>query len=431
MSDLTPPPHAEGPEKSILSSMLQHPETYVIRAKSEGLIPAMFYAPNHSRLFKIFVDWMDDGREIELIALTDWMMKRDLLDSMGGPSALSEIYTYAPSPAHFASHLAEVRECYAKRKAIQSAYTIIEKSMDGDCSAQDAISALSKGVDEVRLATAQKKAFSDAQEACARFFDVMRERSENGDLPGLSTGIHQLDAVGGGMRPGELWVICGETSAGKSVLSYQICNPALNEGKKVLIFTLEMGVDEVFSRLVSCRKRVSMKAITQPQNAGPNGGGLTKQQRQDIARGANDLKDRNLLITDEPNMSIDYVVSQCEIESENGEIALIVVDYIQLLESTRRQGESREQELSRISKQLKQLAKKMGCPVVTPAQLNDEGKLRESRAIGQDADVVLKIRDNGIKVAKFRNAARDQILPLQIVGEFQRFETIYEQPLVK
>lgn len=421
MNELTPP-HAEGPEKSILSTMLQRPETYVVRAKSEGLIPAMFYAPNHSKLYKIFTDFMDEGREIELVGLGDWLLKRDMMDSIGGPAALSEIYTYAPSPAHFSAHLAEVRDCYAKRKAIQAAYEIIEKSSDGHSSAQDAISALSKGVDEVRLATAQKKAFADAQEACERFFAVMRERAENGDIPGLSTGIHQIDAVGGGMRSGELWVICGETSAGKSVLSYQICNPSLNDGGKVLIFTLEMGIDEVFSRLVSCRKRVSMKAITQPQNAGPNGGGLTKQQRLDIANGARDLKERNLLITDEPNMSIDYVVSQCEIEAENGEISLIVVDYIQLLESTRRQGESREQELSRISKQLKQLAKKMKCPVITPAQLNDDGKLRESRAIGQDADVVLKITDAGIKVAKFRNAARDQILPLRLVGEFQRFE---------
>ena len=406
--------------------MLQRPETYLVRAKAEGLTPSMFYLTNHARLFEILLEWHEAGKTIELVGLGQDLLQSGQMEKIGGPSFLAEIYNYAPSPAHWPEHVQRVRDTYAKRKALRSAYSTIKAVLDGE-TAQDAIDSLSKGADEVRLATAQKKAFSDSKEACARFFEVMKERSENGDMPGLSTGIYQLDEVGGGMRPGELWVICGETSSGKSVLSYQICNPALNVGGKVLLFTLEMGVDEVFSRLVSCRASVSMKAITQPQSAGPDGGGLTVKQRKDITRGAKDLMETSLLITDEPNMSIDYVVSQCEIEQESGPIALVVVDYIQLLESTRRQGESREQELSRISKQLKQLAKKMKCPVITPAQLNDDGKLRESRAIGQDADVVLKISDAGIKVAKFRNAARDQLLPLGLVGQFQRFETIYEQ----
>jgi len=426
MNESKPLPHAEGPEKSILSSMLQNPKVYVTRAKAEGVIPSMFYATNHAKLFSIFVEWIDDGKDLNLISLAQYLIDKNLMDAIGGPGMIQEIYTYSPTAAHFASHLSEVRDAYARRQAIKVAKDAINEASRGGSCSQDALSALSRGVDAVRLATAQKKAFTDARGAFDRFIEMMRARSENGELAGLSTGINELDAIGGGMGSGELWVICGETSGGKSVLSLQACNPAIDAGKKVLIFTLEMGVEEVFSRLVSCRRRVSMKAIMQPQSAGPEGGGLTQKQRIEIMKGAKDLMGKNLLITDEPNMSIDYVVSQCEIESESGPVGLIVVDYIQLLESTRRQGESREQELSRISKQLKQLAKRMKCPVITPAQLNDDGKLRESRAIGQDADVVLKITDGGVKVAKFRNAARDQLLPLQLVGEFQRFETTYD-----
>lgn len=145
-----------------------------------------------------------------------------------------------------------------------------------------------------------------------------------------------------------------------------------------------------------------------------------------IKSGSALLAQSNMLIADEPNMTIDFICSQCEQMADRHKIGVIAIDYIQLVESHSRKGESREQELSRISKRMKQLAKKIKCPVISPAQLNDDGKLRESRAIGQDADVVLKITDKGIAVSKFRNAERDQLLPLTLSGKIQRFETSYE-----
>ena len=150
--------------------------------------------------------------------------------------------------------------------------------------------------------------------------------------------------------------------------------------------------------------------------------GISKGEGIKIRDNAKFLSQSNLLITDEANMTIDYICGQAEAEAESGDVDLVIVDYIQLIGGGPNRGESREQELSRISKRLKQLAKKLGCPVVTPAQLNDDGRLRESRAIGQDADVVLKINDKGINVDKFRNAPRFQTLPLALRGEFQRFE---------
>ena len=147
-----------------------------------------------------------------------------------------------------------------------------------------------------------------------------------------------------------------------------------------------------------------------------------------IKRSSEALRQSNLLISDQPNMSIDYVCAQAEMEAEMGGVDLLVVDYLQLLDGGRKTGDSQEQELATYSRRLKQLAKKLKCPVISPAQINDEGRLRGSRAIGHDADVVLKIQPDGVAVAKYRNAPKNDVLPLGLVGQFQRFETIQSKP---
>lgn len=419
MTDTTTPPHAEGPEKSILSSMLQTPDVYISRAKADGLVPSMFYSPANARLYRVLIEKHDAGEVVELVGLTEFLIKSNQLNSIGGPAAITEIYTFAPSPAHFAAHLETVRDRYASREALRMSEKVRDAALNGE-SAQDALTALSDATDTVRLATAQKRSFVNAKEALKKFLAVMNERVDAGDMAGLSTGIHQLDEIGGGMRSGEYWVICGETSAGKSALSYQITLPAIDAGLRVLVFTLEMGSEEVFSRLISCRNRINFGSIMSPK-------GISVGDGQAIQKAAGALSSSNLLICDEPNMSIDYICAQSEIIAETEPVALVVVDYIQLIEGGKVPGESREQSLARISRRLKQLAKKLKCPVISPAQLNDDGKLRESRAIGQDADVILKINDKGVAVDKFRNAERDGLLPLSLVGEFQRFETNFNQ----
>jgi replicative DNA helicase len=165
-----------------------------------------------------------------------------------------------------------------------------------------------------------------------------------------------------------------------------------------------------------------MKALTNPQNAGKDGAGLNKGQLIKIKQSADNLREKQLLISDEPGMSMDYIIAQSEAEAELGKVDAIVVDYVQLIQGTRLHGENREQELSRYSKELKQLAKKLKCVVISPVQLNDDGRIRESRSISFDADVVLFIADNGVRVDKWRNAQRDQLLPLELNGSIQRFE---------
>ena len=410
-------PNAEGPEKGILSCILQDPETYLARAKAENVTPSMFYDPARAKIFSLFLELEDYDQEIELISFVEILRKRNILESLGGASGIAEIFSYASSLQHFSQHVEIVRSCFAQRKAIVAASKVHSAALSGE-DAKDALRELEEGLNEVRLATSLKRSLLTAQETCRRFLATLNERLDSGDMPGTPTGIREIDSIGGGMRKGEFWVICGETSAGKSALTYQMLIPAIANDEYVLIFTLEMGADEVFARLLSCRHKINLGSIMSPK-------GISIGEGKAIKSGSRLLSQSNMLICDEPNMSIDFICSQCEQIAESHQIGAIAIDYIQLVESINRKGETREQELSRISKRMKQLAKKIQCPVISPAQLNDDGKLRESRAIGQDADVVMKITDKGISVSKFRNAERDQLLSLTLNGKFQRFDTSY------
>jgi len=417
-------PTALIPEETILAMMMTQPN-YTKRAKSDGLLPSMFHDLENQVIFATMIMRDDDGQDNDIRSLVHTLEKNGDLERAGGVGKMEILVSVSEAPvtpSQFAEHLTEVRDAYALRKALELA----ERTKDAvysTGSAADVIESFKSAVDELNLATVQKKSFCTIKEGLKLALADLKKRLESEDLPGRPTGIPLLDHIGGGMRPGELWIIGGKTSAGKSALSLQIINPTLDAGGKVLIFTLEMGVSEVVTRLISCRDKISMRALTNPRSGGTNGGSIEVGQQQAIGKSANKLNSACLLISDEAGMTIDYIISQSEQQDELGPIDVIVVDYIQLISTLKRSGESREQELSRISKQLKQLAKKLHCVVISPSQLNDEGRLRESRAIGQDADVLLTIVDDGVRIDKYRNAERNSLLNVTLNGEFQRFES--------
>lgn len=416
-------PTAPIPEETLLAKMMLD-SSYTKRGKSDGLLPSMFHDPANRLIYATMIKRDDDDQDNDVRSLFHELEKSGKLEQAGGLSKMESLVAVSEAPvtsSQFEEHLSEVRDAYAKRKALHLAERAKNAVFSSDTAA-DVIESFKYAVEELNLATVQKQSFTTIKRGIKLAMDELKSRIEKGDIPGQPTSIALLDHIGGGMRPGELWIIGGKTSAGKSALSLQMINPTLDDGGKVLVFTLEMGVSEVVTRLISCRNRVSMRALTNPKNGGDNGGGITNQQKQDIKRAAGLLSDCDLLISDEAGMSIDYVISQSEQQAEIRPVDIILVDYLQLLTPSKRQGESREQELSRISKQLKQLAKKLNCVVMSPSQLNDEGRLRESRAIGQDADVLLTIVDDGVRIDKYRSAARGTVMKVELVGEFQRFE---------
>jgi replicative DNA helicase len=195
----------------------------------------------------------------------------------------------------------------------------------------------------------------------------------------------------------------------------QIAESFISRGDAAAVFSLEMMESEIIGRLVTVCGRVNYGSIAQPRKA-------TKGDFPRIQTAIAKITDSPLWIDASAGQSIDTIANEAEmIRDRSGVLKLVVVDYLQLIRGNRARGESREEEVARVSGGLKQLAKRLACPVLSASQLNEEGKTRESRAIEQDADVLLGIFEEGIKIGKLRNGERGRILPLYLNGEMQRF----------
>jgi replicative DNA helicase len=411
MSETSPYPHAILSEKNVVSICIKD-EAKFRQAVAEGIDKDAFYLPQTKLIFSILneVPRGDDG-ETDLAVLVETMNERGILQTVGGVGAVAEIYSYAASASGWTHWLITLREHKARRLAIDAGMRLAntEDSQEAITSTRDTLAALLKAVEG-------RKRSMTIQEASRAFYEQFRADHENGDIPGKSTGIDQIDAISGGMRPGEFWVVAGKPSRGKSVLMLQIACEFIKHSSPVAVFSLEMMAREIVGRLVTTIGGIPHDAITKPRSA-------NKIHLSRIKTTIDEIKSAPLWIDSSAGQTIDTIQVEAErIRDSHGSLSLVVVDYIQLIRGSRNRGESREEEIARASGAMKQLAKHLGCPVLSASQLNEQGQTRESRAIEQDADALIYIVDDGIKIGKLRSGPRDAVLPLHLNGAMQRFE---------
>jgi replicative DNA helicase len=410
MTDSRPYPSAILAEKSVVSCCLQSERLYR-QAKAEGIDAECFHHPQTKTVFETIPTMVRDSNgEIDLPTLVHVMQDRGSLDRAGGPGEVYSVYGFAPSPAAWTQWVEMLREMKARRFAIQAAQKLADAvdSADAIQEAKTTLETLTKAISGARRAIPAKQAAND-------FLDRYKSDREHGDLPGASTGIFPIDAVSGGMRPGEFWVIGGKPSRGKSVLMIQVAAEFVGRGDSVAVFSLEMMAHEIIGRLISVLGRVDYGSITQPKQG-------TKHDLQKMQTAIATLADSNLWVDCSAGQNLDTIQNESQrIKDVTGKLDLVVVDYLQLIRGGRQRNETREEEIARVSGGLKQLAKAMECPVISASQLNEAGQTRESRAIEQDADALLFIAEDGVKVGKLRNGKRDDVLPLVLDGKHQRF----------
>lgn len=409
---LAPMPSAIMAEKSVLSMALRSLRM-LMAAKADGVDEECFYHPQNKAAWIGLGEYQAKFPQAEEVDIGFWIQSLNIdggLDKIGGAAYIADLWTYAPSNSSFSEWCSMLREMKARRMA-KSVSTKLDECED----AEEAIVTTAAALESLRKTISGKQRSQTGKAAAEAFMAKFQSDHEAGDIPGLSTGIHELDSISGGMRPGEFWVIGGKPSMGKSVLMLQIAESFISRGDSAAVFSLEMMESEIIGRLVTVCGRVKYGAITQPRLA-------TKTDFPRIKQAVNTLTASPLWIDASAGQSIDTIAVEAEmIRDRVGSLKLVVVDYLQLIRGNRSRGESREEEVARVSGGLKQLAKRLACPVLSASQLNEEGKTRESRAIEQDADVLLGIFDEGIKIGKLRNGERGRILPLYLNGEMQRF----------
>jgi replicative DNA helicase len=441
-------PHAVGPEKSLLSSMLQDPQDFLPLAIEEGLTKDHFYLPAHSTLYGFLVDLFEKGTVIELVSLVQLLLNRGQLDSVGGPSGLTDLYTYSPSSGHFRYHLQHVKDKYVLRSIIQTSNQNIEDAYDTG----EEVSAVLDAA-ETRLLAIRNGTYTTQTETVKdSIHEILDElqRTLNGDetAKGMSTGFEELDRMCSGLKPGDMFVIAARPSMGKTSLMMNIVeHVCVDGGKPTMVFSCEMQRKQLVQRMMYSRAKFAHSQISR-------GSFPTKGDLQRIKRASMEITAAKLFIDDQPGISITQLRAKARRRHRESKLELIAVDYLQLMKSTSKQAQgNREREIAEISAGLKALAKELHLPVVVLAQLNRgpeqrTGKglgkprmsdLRESGAIEQDADLVGLLyrsayyaEDDATKeslagqaelvMAKNRNGSTGT-LHLTFIDDLMRFET--------
>lgn len=441
-------PHAVGPEKSLLSSMLQDPQEYIGKAIEEKLTDAHFYLPAHAALYGFLIAQFEGGQEIELVSLTQRLLDRGMLDRVGGPSTLADLYTYAPSPGHFSHHLQMVKDKFILRSIIQNSNEAITQAYE----APDEVAGLLDTVEAKILAIRESSETNQTPTTRAIVEDVLEQfqallAGEKG-AQGFSTGYELLDQKSNGLKPGEMFVVAARPSMGKTSFMMNIVeHVCMDLQKPAMVFSCEMSSFQIVQRLLYSRAKFAMSKLTRGYK--PDKGDL-----QRIKRSVQEISAAKLFVDDTAGISINELRAKARRKKRDEDIQFIAIDYLQLMKSRTRQAEnSREREIAEISAGIKGLAKELELPILILAQLNrgPEGRtgkslgvprmsdLRESGAIEQDADMVgllyrtayyaendeERAAEEGraeLVLAKNRNGETGSI-PLTFIADLMRFET--------
>jgi replicative DNA helicase len=431
-----PPQNLEA-EKAVLSAILL--ENDALHAVYTELKPEDFYHPAHRTIYEAMISLKEQSSPVDLHTLSDHLNEQKLLDAVGGPVALAELADYEAHAANVLHHARIVRDKATKRRLISVATEIVEMGYDGSEDADRLLDAAESRVFEITQATA-RPAFRSLHEEMQDTFDYVEAlMSRGGELTGLPTGFPDLDEMTGGLQPGELIIIAARPSMGKTALALNVArNAAVDHGRKVAVFSLEMTTRSLVLRLLSAEARIDSSAFRR--------GFIAQNDHTRLVNAAGRLSHAQIWIDDGSAATLLEIKAKARrLKAERG-LDLVVIDYLQLAHADG-EVERREQEISEISRGLKGLAKELDIPVVTLSQLNrgPEARadkrpmlsdLRESGAIEQDADLIGFIyrdevynkesEDEGIAeliIAKQRNGPTGTIR-LQFEGRYARFGSL-------
>jgi len=361
--------------------------------------PDDFYKDAHRRIFKTMIDMFESGEAIDLITLTDALRGKVGLETIGGASYLAYLVSVVPTAANIKNHARIVREKAVLRKLIHTATDIITQSYDDSrtiLNIDELLDRAEKSIFEI----AQKKireSFVSMKNIVGHSFAIVEKLYERKELvTGLPTGFVDLDERTSGLHPSDLIIVAGRPSMGKTAFCLNIAAyAAIEKGKSIGIFSLEMAKEQLVLRLLGSESRVDAHKLRT--------GHLSQRDWTPLSNAAGRLAEAPIFIDDTAAISVLEMRAKARRLKADQGLDLIIVDYLQLMRGRGDEG-NREQEISSISRSLKALAKELQVPVIALSQLNRSvetrpGKdkkplladLRESGAIEQDADVILFI----------------------------------------
>lgn len=385
------PPHNEEAEKSVLGSVLIDREVYFQVA--EVLSPEDFYKESHREIFDAMTELFQRSEPIDTVTLSECLKKRKSLEAVGGRTYVAMLSALVPTTANAVQYARIVREKSVLRRLISAAGTIVEESYSETLESGDVLNNAERAIFNIARKR-QSSEYTDIKYVLGRNIEQIQEAVKNGgQLPGLPTGYRRLDQMTAGLQKSDLIIIAARPSMGKTAFALNITqNAALRSGARVVVFSLEMSKEQLGLRLLSMESRLDSKKLRL--------GELSDEDWGSINDALNKFSKADIIIDDTPGLGVMQMLNKCRRINSEKPIDLIVVDYLQMMTADRR-SENRQQEITTISRYLKQLAREMECPVIVLSQLSRAvetrtgdhrpmlSDLRESGAIEQDADVVM------------------------------------------
>ncbi|MGD8512456.1 MAG: replicative DNA helicase [Deltaproteobacteria bacterium] len=386
------PPHNIEAEQSILSAILI--ENNTLPEVLEILSDQDFYREAHRKIFKAMVELFEKNEPADLVTLTNLLKERGELGSLGGASYLAELVDAVPMAVNAAHYARIVQEKASLRRLIKQAASITTRCFEDKGDVEEILDFAERSIFDISE-NKVKPSFYTLGEILTDTYKAVEEAYENKVLvTGVPTGFRGLDEKTSGFQPGDLIVIAGRPSMGKTALALNIArNASLETGEPAAVFSLEMSKEQLSLRMLSAEARIDSSRM--------RGGFLSESDLARINRAAGALYDIPIYIDDSPAISALEIRAKARRMKMDKGVGLVVIDYLQLMRG-RASAERRELEISEISRSLKALAKELNIPVVALSQLNRKvedrtnkrpvlSDLRESGAIEQDADVILFI----------------------------------------
>ncbi|TNF50106.1 replicative DNA helicase [bacterium] len=386
-----PPQNLEA-ERAVLGAILMDNET--VYTVMEIIEPSAFYQPSHRLIFSTMLDLSERGEPIDIVTLTDRLRSAGSLDKAGGPDYIPTLADKVPTSAGVANYAKIVKEKATLRNLIETSSEIVQDCFDAPGDVDQLLDEAERrifAISEERI----RSGFLSMKEIVKSSFKTIESLYEKKEhITGVPSGFADIDELTSGFQSSDLIIIAGRPSMGKTAFCLNVAQYAsMQKQLTVAVFSLEMAKEQLVMRMLCSEARIDAHRL--------RSGFLGQTDWPKLSTAAGRLADAAIYIDDTPALSsMEMRAKTRRLKADKG-LDLVIVDYLQLM-SSRSRSDSREQEISEISRSLKALAKELGVPVVALSQLNrgvesrmDKrpilADLRESGAIEQDADVIIFI----------------------------------------
>ncbi|WP_273123553.1 replicative DNA helicase [Metabacillus sp. HB246100] len=383
------PPHNIEAEQAVLGAIFLQPASLTLA--SELLIPEDFYRAAHQKIYNAMLDLSDKGEPVDLVTVTTELADVNLLEEIGGVSYLSDLANSVPTAANIEYYSKIVEEKSILRRLIRTATTIAQ---DG-YSREDEVEVVLNEAEKTIMEVAQRKnagAFKNIKDVLVETYDNIELLHDNkGDVTGIPTGFTELDRMTAGFQRNDLIIVAARPSVGKTAFALNIAqNVATKTDENVAIFSLEMGADQLVMRMLCAEGNIDAQRLRT--------GSLTSDDWGKLTMAMGSLSNSGIYIDDTPGIRVSEIRSKCRRLKQEAGLGMILIDYLQLIQGSGR-SDNRQQEVSEISRTLKELARELKVPVIALSQLSrgveqrqDKrpmmSDIRESGSIEQDADIV-------------------------------------------